>query len=148
MVASRPAGGRLHAEGRQPRLFGRYEVGIRSRAFPQGTPAAVAAGGQIVSPRRARYGGSMALEDFLYPLLRYYLEAPSWLRAPAAARAYAWLPRVVRWGGAYDTVRNEIASSQGEAAGRLALQKLGENLRWAIQTVPAYCQFRALLARH
>jgi len=90
----------------------------------------------------------MSIEDFLHPLLRHYLEAPSWLRAPAAARAYAWLPRVVRWGGAYDTFREEIASSQGAAAGRLALQKLEENLRWAIQTVPAYRQFRALFTRH
>jgi phenylacetate-CoA ligase len=90
----------------------------------------------------------MSIEDFLYPLLRHYLEAPSWLRAPAAARAYAWLPRVVRWGGAYDTFRDEIALSPGDAATRLALKKLEENLRWAIQTVPAYRQFRALLARH
>jgi phenylacetate-CoA ligase len=90
----------------------------------------------------------MSIEDLLHPLLRYYLEAPSWLRAPAAARAYAWLPRVIRWGGAYDAFREEIASSQGDAAGRLALQKLEENLRWAIQTVPAYRQYRALLARH
>jgi phenylacetate-CoA ligase len=87
----------------------------------------------------------MSVEDFLHPLLRHYLEAPSWLRVPAA-RAYAWLPRVTRWGGTYDTFREEIASSQGAATGRLALQKLEETLRWAIQTVPAYRQYRALLA--
>jgi phenylacetate-CoA ligase len=90
----------------------------------------------------------MSIEDFLHPLLRYYLGAPSWLRAPAAARAYAWLPRVIRWGGAYDAFREEIASSQSAAtAERLALKKLEENLRWAIQTVPAYRHYRAL-ARH
>ena len=43
----------------------------------------------------------MSIEDFLPPLLRHYLEAPSWLKAPAAGRAYAWLPRVIRWGSAY-----------------------------------------------
>jgi hypothetical protein len=63
----------------------------------------------------------MSIEDFLHPLLRYYLEAPSWLRTPAAGRAYA--------------------------AERLTLQKLEEILRWTIQTVPAYRQYRALLAR-
>ncbi len=91
----------------------------------------------------------MPIEDLLHPLLRNYLEAPSWLRAPAAARAYAWLPRVIRWGSAYDEFQEEIASSQSAAtAGRLAMQKLEETLHWAIQTVPAYRQYRALLARH
>ena len=71
----------------------------------------------------------MSIEDLLHPLLRYYFEAPSWLRAPAAARAYAWLPRGIRWGGAYDAFRDEIASSRSAAAAeRLALQKLEESL--------------------
>lgn len=91
----------------------------------------------------------MSIEDFLHPLLRHYLEAPSWLKAPAAARAYTWLPQIIRWGSAYDAFREEIASSRSAAGSeRLAQRKLGEVLRWAIETVPAYRQYGALLARH
>jgi len=32
----------------------------------------------------------MAIEDTLHPLLKHYLEAPRWLKAPAAGRAYGW----------------------------------------------------------
>src|SRR5713226_7036274 len=81
----------------------------------------------------------MAIEDFLHPLLKHYLEAPRWLKASAAAHAYAWLPQSVRLGSAYNTFRDELAASQGAAAVRdLATRKLEATLRWAIETVPAY----------
>jgi phenylacetate-CoA ligase len=90
----------------------------------------------------------MAIEDFLHPLLKHYLEAPRWLKASAAGRAYAWLPQSVRLGSAYDTFRDELAASQGAVAVRdLATRKLEATLRWAIETVPAYRQYRSLLAR-
>jgi phenylacetate-CoA ligase len=89
----------------------------------------------------------MSIEDFLHPLLRYYLEAPRWLKA-SAGRAYAWLPQSVRLGSAYKTFRDELAASQGAVAVRnLATRKLEATLRWAIETVPAYRQYRSLLAR-
>jgi len=90
----------------------------------------------------------MAIEDFLHPLLKHYLEAPRWLKASAAGRAYAWLPQSVRLGSAYKTFRDELAASQGTVAVRdLATRKLEATLRWAIETVPAYRQHRSLLAR-
>jgi phenylacetate-CoA ligase len=90
----------------------------------------------------------MAIEDFLHPLLKHYLEAPRWLKASAAGRAYAWLPQSVRLGSAYNRFRDELAASQGAVAVRdLATRKLEATLRWAIETVPAYRQYRSLLAR-
>src|SRR5713226_9049631 len=90
----------------------------------------------------------MAIEDFLHPLLKHYLEAPRWLKASAAAHAYAWLPQSVRLGSAYNTFRDELAASQDAVAVKdLATRKLDATLRWAIETVPAYRQYRSLLAR-
>ncbi len=90
----------------------------------------------------------MAIEDFLHPLLTYYLEAPRWLKAAAAGRAYAWLPQSVRLGSAYNTFRDELAAAQGAVAVRdRAKRKLEATLRWAIETVPAYRRYRSLLAR-
>lgn len=90
----------------------------------------------------------MAIEDFLHPLLKHYLGGPRWLNAPVAARAYAWLPQSVRLGSAYNTFRDELAASQGAVAARdLAARKLEATLRWAIETVPAYRQYRSLLTR-
>src|SRR6266851_4307734 len=90
----------------------------------------------------------MAIEDFLHPLLKHYLEAPRWLKAPAAGRAYAWLPQSVRLGSAYNTFRDELAASHGAAVAKdLSTRKLEATLRWAIETVPAYRQYRSLPAR-
>src|SRR6266851_1095986 len=90
----------------------------------------------------------MAIEDFLHPLLKHYLEAPRWLKASAAGRAYAWLPQSLRLGSAYNAFRGELAASQGAVAVRdLAIRKLEATLCWAIETVPAYRQYRSLLAR-
>ena len=78
----------------------------------------------------------MAIEDLLHPLLKHYLEAPSWLKAPMAGRAYAWLPQSLRLGSAYSAFRDELAASQGAAAVRdLATRKLEATLRWAIASV-------------
>jgi len=90
----------------------------------------------------------MAIEDFLHPLLKHYLEAPRWLKAPAAGRAYAWLPQSVRLGSAYNTFRDELAAAQGAVAVRdRAKRRLEATLRWAIETVPAYREYRSLLPR-
>jgi len=90
----------------------------------------------------------MAIEDFLHPLLHHYLEAPRWLKASAVGRAYAWLPQSVRLGSAYNAFRDELAASQGAVAiADLTTRKLEATLRWAIETVPAYRQYRPLLAR-
>ena len=87
----------------------------------------------------------MPIEDLLHPLLKHYLEAPRWLSA-SAGRAYALLPQGIRIGGAYSAFRGELAASQGRVgAWRLARRKLEDTLRWAIETVPAYRRYAALL---
>jgi phenylacetate-CoA ligase len=88
---------------------------------------------------------SMALEDLLHPYLGRYLGAPRWLKA-SAGRAYALLPKALRLGGAYGRFRAEIDEAATPAAAEvLALRKLGETLRWAFDTVPAYRRYRGLL---
>ena len=89
----------------------------------------------------------MPLEDLLHPYLKHYLEMPEWLKA-SAGRAYAWLPRRIRLGSAYDSFCAELAASRNAAAAsRLAREKLEATLRWALQTVPAYRHLRGLLRR-
>lgn len=86
----------------------------------------------------------MSIEDFLHPLLGHYLEAPGWL-AGSAGRAYALIPPGVRLGGAYHGFRDQIAASRDAAAARrLAMRKLDATLRWAVETVPAYREYRHL----
>jgi phenylacetate-CoA ligase len=90
--------------------------------------------------------GVVAIEDLLHPLLGRYFGAPGWARA-AAGRAYACLPRSLKLGAAYAEFAAAIdRTRQGDAAGRHSLEKLGEALAWAIDTVPAYRAHRRLLA--
>jgi phenylacetate-CoA ligase len=84
--------------------------------------------------------GKTAIEDILHPLLGRYLSAPDWVKA-SAGRAYRCLPESVRLGSAYDDFRALVA---GEAsAGPMA--KLEATLAWAVETVPAYAQYRPLV---
>ena len=88
----------------------------------------------------------MALEDLLHPYLGKYLGSPAWLKA-SAGRAYAWLPRRVRLGGAYERFEGEArARMDADAVARAAGYKLSATLRWALQTVPAYECFKGLAA--
>ena len=82
--------------------------------------------------------GAMALEDLLHPYLGRYLEAPGWLKA-SAGRAYSLLPQSVRLGGAYSRFCEQVGAEE-------STKKLDGALRWAIETVPAYEPYRALLA--
>ncbi|MGH8707233.1 MAG: hypothetical protein ACREVD_04165 [Burkholderiales bacterium] len=86
----------------------------------------------------------MPIEDLLYPILGRYLKAPAWLADPAG-RAYALIPQSVRLGRAYREFRDQMAASQDIAATRrLAVRKLDATLRWAVETVPAYRDYRHL----
>ncbi|MGH8722024.1 MAG: hypothetical protein ACREU4_08570, partial [Burkholderiales bacterium] len=86
----------------------------------------------------------MPIEDLLHPMLRHYLEAPSWL-AGSAGRAYALVPPGVRLGRAYREFRDQIAATRDAAAARqLEMRKLEATLRWAVETVPAYREYRHL----
>src|SRR5258706_15346906 len=93
----------------------------------------------------ASSGHAMAIEDLLHPFVGSYLASPDWLKA-SAGRAYSMLPPRVRLGSAYETYREQIAATEGTAgATQLALRKLEATLAWALETVPAYQRYRALL---
>ena len=83
----------------------------------------------------------MAIEDLLHPYLGRYLGAPGWLKA-SAGRAYGWLPPRLRLGRAYERFRGQVAA--GDAASE-STRKLDSALRWALETVPAYADYRGLL---
>jgi phenylacetate-CoA ligase len=88
---------------------------------------------------------AVAIEDLLHPLLGRYFGAPRWARA-AVGRAYACLPRTLRLGGAYGEFAATIERTrQGDSAARYSVERLGETLAWAIETVPAYRAHRRLL---
>ena len=86
--------------------------------------------------------GRTGIEDMLHPLLGRYMSAPDWVKA-SAGRAYRCLPESVRLGSAYEEFRAVLA---GEGAGPMA--RLEATLTWAIETVPAYAQHKALLRAH
>jgi phenylacetate-CoA ligase len=86
----------------------------------------------------------MAIEDLLHPFVGRYLDAPGWLKA-TAGRAYAFVPPRVRLGRALDRFMEESSPSLGaQRIAALAREKLGETLRFALDTVPAYEGFRGL----
>jgi phenylacetate-CoA ligase len=88
----------------------------------------------------------MALEDVLHPWVNRYLGAPTWIQA-TAGRAYACLPPSLRYGRAYDEFRAALDATRDAASARaLAAAKLEETLAWALETVPAYQDYRALAA--
>lgn len=88
---------------------------------------------------------AMAIEDFLHPYLGRYLDSPRWLKA-SAGRAYSWLPPRVRLGSHYQRFHREAAERDPAALARIATRKLGDTLRWAFETVPAYERFKGLAA--
>lgn len=91
--------------------------------------------------------GAIAIEDLLHPWLGRYLAAPGWVKA-AAGHAYAALPRKLRYGTAYDEFAAAIGrTADAASASEYAVEKLGETLSWAIESVPAYRGYRHLLGR-
>jgi phenylacetate-CoA ligase len=88
----------------------------------------------------------MALEDVLHPWVNRYLGAPTWIQA-TAGRVYACLPPALRYGRAYGEFRAAIEATRDAAAARaMAHAKLEETLAWALATVPAYQDYRAIAA--
>jgi phenylacetate-CoA ligase len=80
------------------------------------------------------------IEDVLHPLLGRYLSAPDWVKA-SAGRAYRCLPESVRLGAAYDEFRTLVSGEGGPGP----MARLEATLAWALETVPAYAQYRSLL---
>ena len=86
----------------------------------------------------------MALEDVMHRFLRGYVASPQWIKT-AVGRLYAGLPLRWRRGASYARFKT-VLEATGEA--QILAQsrtRLAETLRWAIETVPAYSGFRALV---
>lgn len=86
----------------------------------------------------------MPIEDVLYPLLGAYQASPQWFKS-SIGQVYSWVPKTIRYGSQYDRFQAELARKDAGHIQSLARQKLEASLRWALETVPAYQQYRALL---
>lgn len=86
----------------------------------------------------------MAIEDLFYPLLKHYTSGPQWLKSTVGG-VYSKLPASVRYGSSYASFRAEALLRDPDAVKKLSDQKLLENLRWALETVPAYADLKHLL---
>lgn len=88
----------------------------------------------------------MAVEDLLHPWLKHYTAGPQWLKTLVGG-TYARLPEALRHGPAVRRFAAEAQLRDAAALRELAARKLGQTLRWALQTVPAYADWRAEAAR-
>ncbi|MDC8772085.1 phenylacetate--CoA ligase family protein [Roseateles albus] len=81
---------------------------------------------------------NMPLEDYIHPFLKYYTEAPQFVKTLAGS-AYAYLPDSWRYGKEYHRFLADIESSYAyESLPALVDQRLRATLRWAADTVPAF----------
>lgn len=87
----------------------------------------------------------MAIEDLLHRWLKHYTAGPQWLKSLLGG-GYALLPEDVRHGAALDRFAGEAALHDPQALRAFTTRKLAETLRWALQTVPAYADWRAQAA--
>lgn len=84
------------------------------------------------------------VEDVIHPLLSTYTAAPQWVKS-TLGKAYAMIPRRVRYGDVYGITNKEISIVDRAAIVRLAADKLEKTLRVALTEVPAYKEYRHLL---
>lgn len=86
----------------------------------------------------------MTLEDFLHPLLGPYIASPQWVKS-SVGRMYSWVPLALRRGRSYSRFSYEAQLQERTQIEKLSLQKLADTLRWTLETVPAYQQYRPML---
>lgn len=86
----------------------------------------------------------MSFEDRLYPLLAAYIGSPQWVKS-SIGFLYAALPTTLRRGADYRRYLDEATLNERIALNSLCNDKLRTALRWAIETVPYYAPYRALL---
>lgn len=86
----------------------------------------------------------MAIEDLLHPWLEAYFASPQWVKN-SVGRAYALCAAPLREGRGHHRFQQEAALRDPIALERLAMEKLRSTLRHAIETVPAYADYRHLL---
>jgi phenylacetate-CoA ligase len=79
----------------------------------------------------------MSVEDAIYPLLSAYTKAPQWVKS-AVGGVYSAIPLSWRRGAAYGQFRNVLADHDAIRVSNYARHQLGETLRWAVTSVPAY----------
>lgn len=87
----------------------------------------------------------MPLEDLLYPFLKSYTSAPQWVKSTLGS-VYAMIPSRLKYGSAYARFYSEAVCTDEQTLRALIEQKLSDTLTRAIQTVPAYEEYRSLLA--
>lgn len=86
----------------------------------------------------------MAIEDMLHPWLELYFASPQWVKN-SVGRAYSMVAGIGR-GRQYARFAAQAALDDVDAVQALSTQKLRIALRHAITTVPAYREYRHLLA--
>lgn len=79
----------------------------------------------------------ISLEDRLHRLLAKYIAAPQWVKSMVGT-VYRHLPEGMRRGAAYRDFKSIAALRGHDVLADYARARLGETLRWALQTVPAY----------
>jgi phenylacetate-CoA ligase len=77
------------------------------------------------------------IEDRLYPLLKFYMEAPQWVKSLAGS-VYRLMPGGLRHGPKYRNFIDELELTDPGVIQARLLCKMAETLTWATATVPFY----------
>lgn len=85
----------------------------------------------------------MTFEDILYPLLGSYFASPQWVKS-SVGRMYSLFSASLSRGPNYKMFLEEAAIRDEESICKLSARKLTFTLRWALDSVPAYRQYRYL----
>jgi phenylacetate-CoA ligase len=84
----------------------------------------------------------MVFEDYLYPLLGSYFASPQWVKS-SVGRVYSLFSSSLR-GPSYTSFLAEATIRDENEMQKLTSRKLGATLRLALESVPAYQQYRHL----
>ena len=87
----------------------------------------------------------MAVEDLLHPWLEAYFASPQWVKN-SVGRAYSLFAGPLRKGRDHHRFQREAAVRDPVVLERLVTGKLRDALRHALETVPAYADYRHLLS--
>jgi phenylacetate-CoA ligase len=85
----------------------------------------------------------MSLEDKLHPFLASYIGWPQWMKS-ALGGAYSLLPLSLRRGPEYARFVEVLQDTSLRFTRKYAQSCLTETLRWTLETVPAYDDYRSL----
>jgi phenylacetate-CoA ligase len=85
----------------------------------------------------------MVFEDYLYPLLGSYFASPQWVKS-SVGRVYSLFSTSLGRSPSYTSFLAEAAIRDENEMKQLTSRKLGATLRLALESVPAYQQYRHL----